>query len=103
MDNAKLVQRERLAPAFLELPGKVERLASVLPGIIAASRQTTDLAEPRDPVGLTLQRARAGSYADRLFQQRAPLREAPLKCRGRAQVRCDPLQPDPVVGGTTEG
>jgi hypothetical protein len=52
MDDAKLVQRERLVPAFLLLPGQVERLARVLPGLLAASRQTTDLAEPCDPVGM---------------------------------------------------
>jgi hypothetical protein len=27
MDDAKLVQRQRLVPAFLELQGQVERLA----------------------------------------------------------------------------
>jgi hypothetical protein len=32
--DAKLVQRERLVPAFLELPGQVERLARVLPGLL---------------------------------------------------------------------
>ena len=48
MDNAKLVQRERLVSAFLVLPGQVERLAGVLPGLLAVSRQTTDLAEPCD-------------------------------------------------------
>ena len=53
LDNAKLVQRERLVPAFLELPGQVERLARVLPGLLAASRQTTDLAEPCHPEGTT--------------------------------------------------
>ena len=60
MDNAKLVQRERLVPSFLLLPGQVERLAGVLPGLLAAPRQTTDLAEPCDPAGLTLQRSRSG-------------------------------------------
>jgi hypothetical protein len=53
LDDAKLVQRERLVPACLPLPGQVERLARVLPGLLAASRQTTDLAEPRNPVGKT--------------------------------------------------
>ena len=37
MDDAKLVQRG-LVPAFLALPGQVERLARVLPGLRAASR-----------------------------------------------------------------
>ena len=46
MDDAKLVQRERLVPAFLLLPGQVERLRARLPGLLAVSRQTTDLAEP---------------------------------------------------------
>ena len=53
MDNAKLVQCARLVPALLLLPGQVERLVRVLPGLLAVSRQTTDLAEPCDPVGLT--------------------------------------------------
>ena len=53
MDGAKLVQRERLVPAFLLLPGQVERLARVLPGLLVVARQTTDLAEPCDPVGKT--------------------------------------------------
>jgi hypothetical protein len=38
MDHAKLVQRERLVPAFFVLLGQVERLAGVLPGLLAASR-----------------------------------------------------------------
>jgi hypothetical protein len=75
LDDAKLVQRERLVPAFLELPGQVERLARVLPALIAASRQTTDLAEPFDQAGMLLRRARADIFPDRLFQQRTPLRE----------------------------
>ena len=95
MDDAKLVQRERLVPAFLVLPGQVERLARVLPGLLAASRQTTDLAEPCDPEGMTLQRARADTFADRLLQQRAPLREAPLERRGIAQARRDQCATSP--------
>ena len=87
MDNAQLVQRERLVPAFLVLPGQVERLARVLPGLLAVSRQTTDLAEPCDLVGQTSQPARADTFADRLLQQCAPLREAPLERIGRAQAR----------------
>jgi hypothetical protein len=79
MDGAKLVQRVRLVPACLLLPGQVERLARVLPGLLAASRQTTDLAEPCDPVGKTEQPARAETFADPLLQQRAPLREASLE------------------------
>jgi hypothetical protein len=54
IDDAKLVQRQRLVPTFLELPGQVERLARVLPGLLATSRQTTDLAEPCDPEGKIL-------------------------------------------------
>ncbi len=75
----------------------------MLPGLLAASRQTTDLAEPGDPVGQTLHRVRADAFADRLLQQRAPLREAPLERRGIAQLRHDPSQPVPIAGGTTEG
>ena len=88
MDDAKLVPRERLVPTFLELPGQVERLARVLPGLITASRQTTDLAEPDNSVS-SLTPARADIFPDRLLQQRAPLREAPLERRGIAQARRD--------------
>ena len=44
MDDAKLVQRERLLAAVLLLPGQVERLARVLQGLFTMSPQTT---EPR--------------------------------------------------------
>src|SRR5215510_13752610 len=38
IDNPKLVQRERLVGTLLQLPGQVERLARVLPGLLAVSR-----------------------------------------------------------------
>ena len=38
VDDAKLVQRNRLFPACPLLPGQVERLAGVLPGFLAMSR-----------------------------------------------------------------
>jgi len=94
LDDAKLVQRARLVPTCFLLPGQVERLACVLPGLLAVSRQTTHLAEPRHPVGIP--RARADTFADRLLQQRTPLRQASLERRGRAQARREPWQPDPV-------
>jgi hypothetical protein len=53
MEDAKLVQCARLAPAVFLLPGQVERLVGVVPGLIAVSHQTTDLAKPCDPVGKT--------------------------------------------------
>src|SRR5262249_31783536 len=80
-----------------------ERLACVLPGLFAMSRQTTDLAEPCNPDGMTFQRARADTFADRLLQQCAPLPEAPLERIGRAQARHDRWQPAPFAGGATEG
>jgi len=43
IDDAKLVQCEHLVPACFLLPGQVERLAGMLPGLLAASRQTPDL------------------------------------------------------------
>src|SRR5438309_4425976 len=101
MDDAKLVQRERLLPACLLLPGQVERLARVLPGRLAVSCQTIDLAEPCDPVGKTEQPACAATFADPLLQQCAPLGEAPLECRGIAQARHDHWQQVPDTGGTT--
>jgi hypothetical protein len=67
LDSAKLVQRERLVPACLLLPGQVEGLAGVLPGLVVASRQTTDLAEPCNTGSMTEQSARADSFADRLL------------------------------------
>ena len=68
LDNAKLVQRQRLVGALFVLPGQVERLAGVLPGLLAASRQTPDLAEPGDQVGMIAQPARAETFANRLLQ-----------------------------------
>jgi hypothetical protein len=103
MDDAKLMQGAGLLPACLLLPGQVERLARVLPGLIAVSHQPTDLAEPGDQAGKSYQRARADTFADRLFQQCAPLSEAPLERRGIAQARCDPSQRVPFARGTTEG
>src|SRR5262245_52936175 len=94
MGGTKLVECERLVPAFLLLSGQVKRLAGVLPGLIAAARQPTDLAEPCDPVGMIEQRACAGSVADRLLQQRAPRREAPLQRIGRAQTGPIPRNQD---------
>jgi hypothetical protein len=67
LDGAKLVQRECLVPALLELLGQVERLARVLPVLLAAFRQPTDLAEPYNPVGMTLQCAWADIFPDRLL------------------------------------
>jgi len=87
MDGAKLVQRKRLLPTFLLLSGQVECLARVLPGLCTMSPQTTALAEPR-PVDRTT-RTCAETFADRLLQQRAPFRVAPLERRGIAQARCD--------------
>src|SRR5712691_11008375 len=103
MDNAKLVQRVRLVPACLLLLSQVECLARVLPGLLAASRQTSDLAEPCDPAGITLQRARADTFAQCLLQQRTPLREPPLERSGIAQAPHNRCQRVPVAGGTTEG
>jgi len=68
IEDTKLVQRERFVSTCLLLPGQVKRLVSVLPSFIAASRQTTDLAEPSDPQGTICQRARAHTSADRLLQ-----------------------------------
>src|SRR6266446_7471274 len=52
---------------------------------------------------MTVTRTCADTFADRLLQQRAPLREAPLQRIGIAQVPRDHSQPAPVAGGTTEG
>jgi hypothetical protein len=103
LDDAKLVQRERLVPACLELPGQIECLMRVLPGLLTASCQAVDLAEPCNPVGMICHCAYADTFADRLLQQRAPLREAPLERRSAAQAPRDPSQHGLVAGGTTEG
>src|SRR5262245_43704643 len=75
----------------------------MLPGLIIASRQTTDLAKQYDREGTIVQRAHADTFADPLLQQRAPLREAPLHCRGIAQAHRDRSQPVSAARGTTEG
>ena len=103
LEDAKLVQCECLVPAFLVLPGQVERLARVLPGLLAAARQTTDLAEPDDSEGTISQRTRTDTFADPLLQQCASLREVPLERRGITQARRNRLKPVRDAGGTTEG
>src|SRR5262245_26494594 len=75
----------------------------MLPGLLATSLQTTDLAEPGDPVRLTEQPTCAETFADPLLQQRAPLRRASLERRGIAQGPHGPSPPVPVAGGPTEG
>src|SRR5262245_948967 len=99
MDGAQLVQRERLIPPVSLMPGQVKRVVRVLPGLLAAPCQTTDLAEPCDRLG-ALPRTRADSYADPLLQQRTPLHEAPLERRGIARARHDLSQPVPPVAGS---
>ena len=89
LDGAKLVQRQRLVGTLSVLPGQVERLARILPGLLAASRQTTDLAEPGESVGVTVQPARVDVFPDRLLQQCTPFSEAPLEGIGKAQARCN--------------
>src|SRR5439155_21388040 len=101
MDGAQLAECESFFPACLLLPGQVERLACVLPGLLAVSNQTTDLAEPRHPVG-SMTRAHADTFSDRLLQQRAPLSNASLERIGIAEIRYDRTQPVPVAGGTAE-
>src|SRR5262249_17846398 len=92
----------RLVPACLLLPSQVKRLARMLPGLLAASLQTADVAQPCQPVGIPEPPARAETFADPLLQQCAPLGEAPLQRRGITQARPNHLQPVPVAGGTTE-
>ena len=101
LDDAKLVQRARLLAAVFLLPGHVERLARVLPGLCTVSSQTTALAEPR-PIDCTMC-ACADAFADRLLQQCAPFREAPLECIGTAQACCDQWQHISVTGGPRQG
>src|SRR5262245_14601301 len=102
MDDAKLVQRDGLIATFLLLPSQVERLTGVLPGLLAVSRQATDLAEPCDPGG-RLGRDYVDTFPEPLLQQRAPLSEAPLERIGIAQACHDRWQESPVAGSTTEG
>src|SRR4030095_16071516 len=101
LDDAKLVQRERLIGTMFVLPSQVERLVRVLPGLFTVSPQTTALAELH-PVDSTT-RTYTDTFADRLLQQRAPFREAPLERRGIAQARDDQWQHVSVAGGTREG
>ena len=84
IDDAQLVQRQRLVGTLFVLPGQVECLAGVLPGLLAASRQPTDLAEPGDPQGMILPRAHADVFPARFLQQREPLYETSLEPIGIA-------------------
>jgi hypothetical protein len=86
IDDTKLVQRQCLIPMFLVLPGQRESLTGVLAGLSVPSRQTTDLAEARDPGDIPCKPACADTFADRLLQQRASLNEASLERRSIPQV-----------------
>src|SRR5262249_32603438 len=101
IDSTKLVQCERLVPARLLLLGQVERLAGMLPGLLAGARPPTGLTEPR--IVRTSKCACADPFADCLLQQRTPLCEAPLERICRAQACRDPWPPILVAGVTTEG
>ena len=76
-DGAELVQCQRLLATGLLLPGYIERVARVLPGLSSASPQATPLAEPY-PVDRTTD-TRAVIVADRLLQQRISFGETPLE------------------------
>ena len=101
MDGAKLVQRERLVPAFLLLSGQVERLAACCRAS-SPSRQTTDLAEAIRPSGNGYPSAPVRIFRGSPPPERAPLYEAPLERRGKAQIRRNQLQPVQVARGPTE-
>src|SRR5215813_1796117 len=103
MDGAELAERFRLEPALPELPAQGERLVHVLHGLITAACQETDRAEPRDIAGLSMQRAAAATFPERLLQERAPLGEATHECISIAKARRGPFACIPVVSGATEG
>src|SRR5262249_22167719 len=80
------------------------RLTRVLPGLLAASRQPTDLTELCDPKGMPSHCARVDIFAARLLHKHASFRQAPLECIGRAQACHNrSRKATPVTGGTTEG
>jgi hypothetical protein len=71
LDDAKLMQRERLVPVCPLLPGQVERLTGVLPGLVDASGEEIDRAElPEVADIMAAQRACAEIVPPRLLQER---------------------------------
>jgi hypothetical protein len=97
IDGAQLVQRHRLVPPGLVLPGQVERLVRTLPGLRAMSRQATDFAEPCQVPGTIPHPTGADTLADPLLQPPAPLPEAALERSGMAQARQHPSQQLPFA------
>src|SRR5262245_21486858 len=95
MDEAKLEQRERLVSTLPVLSSQVKRMTCVLPGLVMASRQETDLAESRQMVGVSVQRARVNIVPERVFQEREPLGNASRQSIRMPQPRCDPSPPIP--------
>jgi hypothetical protein len=79
-DSPKLVECQCLIPALLVPPGQVQCLACVLPRLVVASRQETDLAEPRDTLGMSGQPARADILPERIFQEDDSLGDASREC-----------------------
>ena len=65
IDDGKLVQCVGFVPTCLELSGQVECPECMLPGLLAVSRQTTDLTEPC--IDRTSQPTRADIFPERLL------------------------------------
>lgn len=72
-------------------------------GLLVASRQTTDFAEQGQPRGMPCQYAGPDIFSERLFQQRIPLHDVPLKRRGITQTRREPGHHGSVPRVPTEG
>src|SRR5262245_27243929 len=84
MNSAKLAERQRLVSTLSILPSQVKRTVCMLPGLVVASCQKTDLAEPRHMIRMCVQRARADIVPERVFQEGEPLGDASRERRRMA-------------------
>ena len=104
VDGAELAQRQRLVSTRLLLPGQVERLTGMLPGLIDASGEEIDRAELPEVGDMTAAQARP--CGDRPGAPppgaRGPRRGVPCGRTPNPGPQRWPLT-RPFAGGATEG
>ena len=102
VDGPKLPERPGLVAALMVLPSQVQGAVGVLPRLVGASGQETDLTEPRHVLGMRVQRTRADIVPERLFQESEAFRELSQEGVRLPQTGGDLAYPVAVITGTAD-